>query len=105
MTQNQKRLFEKEYAQELFRIAKGDLESAVTLKSGPGRKENIVYMCQQAVEKSIKSVLVHHQIAFPLIHDLGSLIGLLPDQFMPPGGFNLIELNPLRLFADMKRAA
>ncbi len=98
---NQKRLFEKHYAQELFRIAKGDFESALALNSSNlGRKENIVYMCQQAVEKSIKASLVHLQIPFPLIHDLGSLISLLPDDKMPPGGFSLIELNP---YASVRR--
>lgn len=100
MNQHIKRLFEKQYAQELFHIAEGDLDSAKTLFVGAGRKENIVYMCQQVVEKAIKSVLVHNQIAFPLIHDLGALIGLMPDQIMPPGGFNLIELNP---FASVRR--
>lgn len=69
-------------------------------------------MCQQVVEKTVKAVLVFYQILFPfpfpfpilflflLIHDLGSLNSLLPDALMPPGGFNLIELNP---YASVKR--
>lgn len=63
-------------------------------------KENIVFLTQQSVEKSLKALLVHEQIAFPLVHDLGVLIALLPDQLIPPAGFNLIELNP---FASIRR--
>ena len=90
-----KRLFKKPYAKELFSIAKGDLESARGLAQIKiGRKENIVYMVQQSVEKALKALLVHQQIAFPLVHDLGTLIALLPDALIPPAGFQLIELNP-----------
>ena len=74
MTKNlKKQLFPQAYAKELSKIAKGDLDSAVGLsKLNTGRRENIVFMAGQSVEKSIKSVLVHLQIAFPLVHDLGS---------------------------------
>jgi hypothetical protein len=86
MTTNyKKQLFPKEYAKELLQIAKGDLDSAIGLsKVNTGRPENIVILAQQSVEKSIKSVLVHLQIAFPLVHDLGILVALLPDDNMPP---------------------
>lgn len=95
MTRNQKHLFKKDYAQELLIIAKGDLDSAIELsKATSGRPENTVFLAQQSVEKSIKAVLVHLQIAFPLVHDLGILIALLPDEKMPPEGFALTELNP-----------
>jgi len=102
MTNNlKKQLFPKEYARELLRIAKGDLESAAELSlAKTGRPENIVFLAQQSVEKSIKAVLVHLQIAFPLVHDLGILIALLPDDKAPPGGFSLTELNP---FASVRR--
>ena len=102
MTKNfKKQLFPKEYAKELLKIAKGDLDSALGLsKINTGRHENIVFMAQQSVEKSIKSVLVHLQIAFPLVHDLGILVALLPDDKIPPEGFALSELNP---FASVRR--
>ncbi len=48
---------------------------------------------QQSIEKSIKAVLVHFEIAFPLVHDLGILVALVPTQNEPPFGFNLTELN------------
>jgi HEPN domain-containing protein len=102
MTRNlQKRLFKKEYAKELLKIASGDLDSALELsKAKSGRPENIVFLAQQSVEKHIKAVLVHLQIAFPAVHDLGILVALLPDDKIPPEGFALTELNP---FASIRR--
>ncbi len=101
MTRTQKRLFQKEYALELLKIARGDLDSALGLsKLNTGRPENTVFLAQQSVEKSIKAVLVHLQIAFPLVHDLGILVALLPEEKSPPEGFALAELNP---FASIRR--
>lgn len=57
-------------------------------------------MVQQSTEKYIKSVLVHLQISFPAVHDLGILVALLPDDKIPPEGFGLTELNP---FATVRR--
>lgn len=90
-----KRLYKKEYSKELLKIAAGDLDSAVALsKAKSGRPENIIFLVQQSVEKYIKAVLVHLQIGFPVVHDLGILVALLPDDKMPPEGFGLTELNP-----------
>lgn len=102
MTDLKKKLFKKEYAGELLKIAEGDLKSARALLNSkePGRPENIVFMSQQSVEKSIKSVLVHLLIAFPLVHDLGILISCLPENKTPPTGFALTELNP---YASVRR--
>lgn len=102
MTKNlKKQLFPKEYTKELLRIAQGDLDSAVELSNAKsGRPENVIFMVQQAVEKYIKAVLVHLEIAFPLLHDLGVLVALLPDDKMPAEGFELMELNP---FASVRR--
>jgi HEPN domain-containing protein len=100
-TNFKKRLYKKEYAKELFKIAAGDLDSAAELsKARTGRPENIIFLVQQSVEKYIKSVLVHLQIGCPAVHDLGILIALLPDESMPPEGFGLTELNP---FATVRR--
>lgn len=44
--------------------------------------------------------MVHLQIPFPLVHDLGILIALLPDESAPAQGFTLTELNP---FASIRR--
>lgn len=101
MISNQKRLFKKEYALELFRIAQGDFDSAIELSAAKsGRKENVIYLVQQSVEKSLKALLVHQQIPFPLVHDLGIILGLLPDALIPPHGFKLVDLNP---YASVRR--
>lgn len=102
MTQNKNILFKKEYADQLLMIARGDLDTAKALMLSPnlGRKENVLYMIQQAVEKAIKSVLVAKQMSFPLVHDLGILIALLPSKDYPPGGFDWTALNP---FASVRR--
>ena len=102
MTPNfKKKLFDKHYAPELLRIAKGDLASAeVLMQASGGRPENTVFLAQQSVEKAIKSVLIHLEISFPLVHDLGILVALLPDDKAPAQGFSLAELNP---FASVRR--
>lgn len=102
MVQNKDVLFKKEYAQHLFKIAYGDLDSAEALMTTKslGRPENILYMIQQSVEKSLKAVLIHKQLSFPLVHDLGILIALLPKEDYPPGGFDWTELNP---YASIRR--
>lgn len=102
MVQTKNILFKKEYANHLFEIAKGDLSSAAALLSAakPGRIENILFMIQQSVEKSLKAVLIHKQISFPLVHDLGILIAFLPQVDYPPGGFDWAELNP---YASVRR--
>jgi len=102
MVQSKNILFKKEYAKQLLEISIGDLQTAEALMSveNPGRIENILYMVQQSVEKALKSVLIYKQIAFPLVHDLGILIALLPEVDYPPGGFNWTDLNP---YASVRR--
>lgn len=34
----------------------------------------IAFHCQQAVEKCLKALLIHHEVAFGKIHDLGVLL-------------------------------
>lgn len=95
-------LFPKEYSIELLQIAVGDLKSAEVLFESIklGRLENILYMAQQSVEKSIKAMLIHFQLKFPFVHDIGILIALLPVDHYPPGGFELTSLNP---YASVRR--
>jgi hypothetical protein len=38
--------------------------------------------------------LNHLRIPFPLVHELGTLVALLPDSKAPPGSFDLAALNP-----------
>ncbi len=60
----------------MLAIAKGDLQSAEILlaSASSGRKENILYMIQQSVEKALKSVLIWKGVSFPMVHDLGILL-------------------------------
>jgi HEPN domain-containing protein len=44
----------------------------------PSRR-GAAYHCQQAAEKLVKAVLAHAGLAFPKTHDIGALVGLLPE--------------------------
>lgn len=102
MNSDKKILFSSDYSVTLIKIADGDLATAHALIQSPipGRLENILYMIQQSIEKAIKSVLIKKQISFPLVHDLGILIALLPSNEYPPGGFEWTALNP---YASIRR--
>lgn len=98
---NQEKLFKREYAAELLRIADGDFESARILASaGTGRSENCAYHAQQSIEKAIKAVLCWMQIPVPLVHDAGILVAKLPNNLTPPGGYDLAQLTQ---FATIRR--
>jgi len=98
---HQEKLFKKEYAKELFSIAKGDLASAQALaKSKAGRSENVCYLAQQSIEKALKAVLCHRGIAVPFVHDLGALVAKIPHSLAIPFGY---ELNDLNEFAGVRR--
>lgn len=93
------RLFKQEYAIELLKIAKNDLEAAKTLMTNPKiRYETVFFQLQQAVEKSLKAVLVHQKKMVPLVHD----IQLILDRFdvSPPHADALCELTD---FASVRR--
>ncbi|MBI1861961.1 MAG: HEPN domain-containing protein [Deltaproteobacteria bacterium] len=95
------RKFKPEYGQELFRIALADLESAqALLQSKRGRLENVLFLVEQAVEKSLKAVLCHEGKAIPLPHQLYAVLILFPANDLPPGGFGLNDLTP---FATIRR--
>ncbi len=55
--------------------AKHDLESAYKLASGDDLYlDTAIYHCQQAVEKSLKAILVFHDQRFEKTHDLTVLL-------------------------------
>lgn len=39
--------------------------------------EDLCFDAQQAAEKAIKAVLIHRNVTFPYVHDLGSLLALV----------------------------
>lgn len=97
----QERLFPKEYAQVLWRIADGDYRTVVALaQSSDYRIENAFYLAQQSIEKALKAVLVHRGISIPLIHDLSALLSKLPEDSDSPFGY---ELNALSEYATIRR--
>ena len=93
--------FKKAYAKELLEIAQGDLESArVLLGSKKGRKENVCFIAQQAVEKSIKSVLCFLGTPVPFTHNLDVLIDRIPKNFELK---NSKYFNELSEYATIRR--
>ena len=92
MTKDQ--LYKKEYAIQLIRIAAADLVSAKALeKVGEGRPENVCFLAQQAIEKSLKAVICHLEIAIPFSHSLELLTSLIPKDSKPPNSENLESLT------------
>jgi len=98
---SQEKVFKKEYAFELIRIADGDYKTALAIaKDSEARLENAFFMLQQCVEKAVKSVLVYQKVSVPLVHDLGALLAKLPAESACPHGY---ELNELNQFASVRR--
>jgi HEPN domain-containing protein len=95
------RVFKKSYAEQLMRIAQGDLEAATILAKGnTTRKENIFFHAGQAIEKAIKCVLCHRGEAVPLTHDLNILIERIPVERQLPYADQLEDLSQ---FATIRR--
>jgi HEPN domain-containing protein len=53
----------------------------------------VVFHVQQCIKKSIKAVLCHTETPLLLIHDLGSLLGGLPEGRLPKEGYTLTRFN------------
>lgn len=100
----QEKLFDQRYALELIRIAEGDLGSAKLLLDHFGkeqsRAENIFFLAQQSLEKSLKAVLCLYQVPVPLVHELGTLVAKLPAESNPVVGY---EISKLSEFASVRR--
>lgn len=92
--------FDTSYAKELLGIAEADLESAKVLAATwqRGRVENIFFLIQQSVEKALKAYLCSKNGDFPMVHDLGILLGKM-DQ-LPPQGYSLVTFSQ---FAGIRR--
>ncbi len=93
MTPRGKR-YQKAYASVLLSIATGDLGSAKDLVQGThGRVENVCYLVQQAIEKSIKAVLCHLEIEVVHTHDLEALVNCVPEKQRPARARDIGELT------------
>jgi len=79
---------------EWMRYAKSDLALAKATISDDVLFGNLCFHAQQAVEKSIKAVLIAKSIPFPRTHNIDTLIGLLPgDVPVPPDDAKVAELT------------
>ncbi len=95
-------IFAKVYAHELLRIAFQDLDSADYLSKQPNlRVENVFLLAQQALEKSLKSVLCWKEQPIPFLHEIGMLVVKLEALGIAvPFGY---DLNSLSEFATIRR--
>ena len=89
----------------LLRKAKADEFAIEKLAPDPGCADEIIgFHAQQAVEKLIKAVLAHREVAYPRIHDLTELVDLLRDKKIPFPE-QLEEIDRLTPFAIVFRYA
>ena len=71
-------------AADWLRRARSDLSLASITLPRDVLYNELCFHAQQAVEKSIKAVLVHHRIEFHKAHDIDYLMTLLPPQVSTP---------------------
>ena len=77
-----------------LRFAQSDLDDALGPPRGRVLLETLCFHAQQAVEKSLKAVLVAQGIPFPRTHILKILIELLPsDLCLPADPFDVGKLT------------
>lgn len=62
-----------------LRYARSDLALARILPSGDILLDTLCFHAQQTVEKGVKAVLVQQNAPFPKTHNIGVLLGLLPE--------------------------
>jgi len=83
-----------------LRYARSDLAYAQIPRPPEVLLEALCFNTQQAAEKAIKAVLVLHGIGFPKIHDLKTLLGLLPSSMsVPPAVESATVLTDYAAFA------
>jgi HEPN domain-containing protein len=72
-------------AERLLRAARSDLRAATALAADASQESDVIgFHAQQAVEKSLKAVLVTEGREIPYTHDLGFLLDLLNDDLITP---------------------
>ena len=88
-------------AQDWLRHARSDLALAGMRKTRALLYEHLCFHAQQAAEKALKAVLVHHGIRVPRSHDLAYLMNMLPRSVstFPP----LVDLPVLTKYAVQQR--
>lgn len=95
------RIYKREYASELLRVAQNDLLAAKALRQHQEiRGETVLLMVQQAIEKGLKSVLCQLGKSVPMTHDLYGIVERLGKDHVPPFSEQLEELTP---YATIRR--
>jgi HEPN domain-containing protein len=67
-----------------LRRAKSDLALASVPRPPDVMYNKLCFHAQQAVEKSLKAMLIAEHIEFPRVHHIGYLLGLLPQEINLP---------------------
>lgn len=77
-------------------VVDDDLRQVVNNLHGPlPSLAGAAYHCQQAAEKLVKAAPVETRTVFPKTHDIGALVGLLPDNHpLKRKLANLAKLTP-----------
>ena len=88
-------------AQDWLRHARSDLALARMRKTKRLLYEHLCFHAQQAAEKAVKAVLVHHGIRVPRSHDMAYLLTMLPDGVSV--STSLLELPILTKYAVQQR--
>ena len=70
--------------QDWLRHARSDLELARIDPPAAVLHEALCFHAQQAAEKAIKAVLLHHGVRFPYTHDIKRLLEMLPAKVSLP---------------------
>ena len=87
--------------QDWLRHARSDLALAGMRKTRRLLYEHLCFHAQQAAEKALKAVLVHHGIRAPRSHDVAYLMAKLPTGVgIPP---SLLDLPTLTKYAVQQR--
>ena len=84
-----------------LRYARADLALARVPLPADGLYELLCFHAQQAVEKSLKAVLIHHGVEPPRTHNLERLVDLLPTAITRTD--ILTQLARLTIFATSSR--
>ena len=83
--------------QDWLRHAQSDLDFALLGSKEPRvLREQVCFHAQQAIEKALKALLLHHGVPFPLVHDIEELLLLLRASGMdlPDWEKELAEVTP-----------
>jgi HEPN domain-containing protein len=75
--------------------ARADLALAKVNLPPEGLYEHLCFHAEQAVEKSLKAILLKYRVDFPFTHNLQALLDLFPEEINTPQEIlEAVELNP-----------